>query len=228
MVEIMFRTSFCAVPAFSRVEPAITSAPTGTHTSRSASAASSEPSTHVMHPVSAPRLRAASSAPTTQGERPLALIPTTTSPSDTPNPSTARAPPGPSSSASSLGATRAATGTEKVGSHSIASSAASRPEVPAPAYTSLPPVTSLAATASTRVAIDAAAPATAAGTVASPAFISSTSSSVERPFRSAPAASRASVPSSSKAAMVSQCMQTTGDWSIPFFGTDGRKAARSG
>ncbi len=34
IVETMFRTSFWAVPAFSRVDPAITSAPTGTHTSQ--------------------------------------------------------------------------------------------------------------------------------------------------------------------------------------------------
>jgi hypothetical protein len=32
MVEIVFSTSFCAVPAFMRVEPAITSGPTTTVT----------------------------------------------------------------------------------------------------------------------------------------------------------------------------------------------------
>ena len=40
-VEIVLRTSFCAVPAFSRVEPAITSGPTTTATSCSARAAAS-------------------------------------------------------------------------------------------------------------------------------------------------------------------------------------------
>jgi hypothetical protein len=133
IVEIVFSTSFCAVPAFSRVEPAITSAPTGTHTSRSASFASSDPSTHVTQPVNAPRERAASSAPTTHGDRPLALTATTASASDTPSASIARAPPVRSSSASSLGATTAVTGTENVGSHSTASRAARCPEVPAPA-----------------------------------------------------------------------------------------------
>ena len=60
------------------------------------------------------------------------------------------------------------------------------------------------------------APATAAGTVASSAFISSTSSAVERRSRSAPAASRASVPSWSNAVIARQCTQTRGRWSIPF------------
>ena len=88
----MFRTSFWAVPAFSRVDPAITSAPTGTHTSWSATAASSEPATQTMQPVSAPRERADSSAATTKGERPLALMPTTASPAPTPAVSTAAEP----------------------------------------------------------------------------------------------------------------------------------------
>jgi hypothetical protein len=35
-VEKALRTSFCAVPAFSRVEPEMTSAPTGTSTAISA------------------------------------------------------------------------------------------------------------------------------------------------------------------------------------------------
>ena len=65
IVEIMFRTSFWAVPAFSRVEPARNSAPTGTHTTSSASSASSDPSTQTMQPVSASRVRAASRAPRT-------------------------------------------------------------------------------------------------------------------------------------------------------------------
>ena len=43
IVEIMLRTSFCAVPALRRVEPAMTSGPTGTRISWSASSASSEP-----------------------------------------------------------------------------------------------------------------------------------------------------------------------------------------
>ncbi len=45
IVEIMFSTSFCAVPALRRVEPARISAPTATAISWSASRASSEPRT---------------------------------------------------------------------------------------------------------------------------------------------------------------------------------------
>ena len=45
-VEIVFRTSFCAVPAFIRVEPAITSGPTTATTSWSASRPSSESREH--------------------------------------------------------------------------------------------------------------------------------------------------------------------------------------
>ena len=65
IVEIMLSTSFCAVPAFSRVEPAITSAPTTTAISCSASRPSSEPSTETTATVSAPARAASASAPRT-------------------------------------------------------------------------------------------------------------------------------------------------------------------
>jgi hypothetical protein len=104
IVEIMFRTSFWAVPAFSRVEPASTSGPTGTQISRSASAASSEPSTQTRQAVRAPADRAASRAPRTYEDRPLALMPTTASAAVTPSPCTSRVPPSASSSAASRSA----------------------------------------------------------------------------------------------------------------------------
>ena len=58
-VEIVFRSSFCAVPAFILVEPAITSGPTTTATSCSASRPSSESSAQTSATVSAPVRRAA-------------------------------------------------------------------------------------------------------------------------------------------------------------------------
>ena len=82
----MFSTSFCAVPAFRRVEPAITSAPTGdADLTVGERRRARSPRRRRRTPVSAPVARAASSAPTTQGERPLALIPTTASASVTPS-----------------------------------------------------------------------------------------------------------------------------------------------
>ena len=176
------------------------------------------PVTQTMQPVSAPRERADSSAATTKGERPLALMPTTASPAPTPAVSTAAEPAAASSSSASSSRRRGARVT------SIRTSARTRRRrAPRGGRTSLPrrrrgghrPGAARRcrrrAARSTRDA-----PATDGATVASPAFMSSTSSSVVRRSRSAPAASRASVPSSSKAVMVSQCMQTIGDWSIPF------------
>ena len=78
-VEIVLRTSFCAVPAFSRVEPARNSGPTTTTISWSTSAASGESGADTTAPVSAPAAAAASIAPTTNGVRPLALMPSTAS-----------------------------------------------------------------------------------------------------------------------------------------------------
>ena len=73
------RTSFWAVPAFSRVEPARNSGPTMTTISWSTSSASGESGADTTAPVSAPAAAAASTAPTTNGVRPLALMPSTTS-----------------------------------------------------------------------------------------------------------------------------------------------------
>ena len=54
IVESWLRTSFCAVPAFRRVEPATNSGPTTTAISWSASAASSDPGADTSATVSAP------------------------------------------------------------------------------------------------------------------------------------------------------------------------------
>src|SRR5207248_1785481 len=64
-VEIVFRTSFCAVPAFRRVEPATNSGPTTTASSCSQVRASSESRTETTQAVRAPAAAAASSAPIT-------------------------------------------------------------------------------------------------------------------------------------------------------------------
>ena len=78
-VENAFRTSFCAVPALSRVEPEIASGPAGTSIARSARRASSEPSAQTIAPQHAPAARAASRPPSAYGVRPLAETATTTS-----------------------------------------------------------------------------------------------------------------------------------------------------
>ena len=64
-VEIVLRTSFCAVPAFRRVEPATNSGPTTTRISCSAMRASSDSGAETTQTVSAPAAAAAASAPTT-------------------------------------------------------------------------------------------------------------------------------------------------------------------
>ena len=107
-VEIVFRTSFCAVPALSRVEPATNSGPTTTASSWSADARELRSRSATRRDASA-RLaaRRASSAPSTKGVRPLALTPTTASAAETPSSSTARRPAAASSSAASRSADEA-------------------------------------------------------------------------------------------------------------------------
>ena len=62
-VEIVFRTSFCAVPAFIRVEPAITSGPTTTVDGvLDGGGERRDPGTQTTPTVSAPAARAAASA----------------------------------------------------------------------------------------------------------------------------------------------------------------------
>src|SRR5439155_12668339 len=92
IVEIAFSTSFCAVPALRRVDPARTSGPTTTATSCSAIPASPDSRTATTHAVSAPASAAARTAPMTYGLRPLALIPTTASASPTARDAMSRAP----------------------------------------------------------------------------------------------------------------------------------------
>ena len=143
IVEIVLSTSFCAVPAFSRVEPARNSGPTTTAISCSTSRPSSESGTATMHAVTAPACAAASSAPSTYGVRPLALTPTTASRCPTPSARVSSAPdrrsssatPSSSGDASSPPATSATTlpgSVANVDSHSAASSAAINPDEPAP------------------------------------------------------------------------------------------------
>ena len=64
-VEIMFRTSFWAVPAFILVLPVTNSGPTTTTTGTSAAAATGEFSLQVMQPVRRPFSRAVFNAPIT-------------------------------------------------------------------------------------------------------------------------------------------------------------------
>ena len=78
-VENMFKTSFVAVPALSRVEPLSTSGPTTGCIKRSTRESNSESVLHVRPMVVAPTARAYSTAPSTYGVRPLAAMPTTTS-----------------------------------------------------------------------------------------------------------------------------------------------------
>ena len=142
-VESMFRTSFWAVPALSRVEPVTTSGPTSTSMARSAAALRADPGLQTTATAKAPRSRAAPSAPRTYGVDPLAARPTTTSRSPAPARCTARAPARASSSAPSTARRRATSppamvpctcsgGEEKVGGHSDASRTPRRPLVPAP------------------------------------------------------------------------------------------------
>ena len=58
-VESMLRTSFVAVPALRRLEPARISGPTSTTIGTATASASAEPGTHVTHDVNTPRARAA-------------------------------------------------------------------------------------------------------------------------------------------------------------------------
>src|SRR5438132_3171163 len=82
VVESMLRTSFVAVPAFIRLDPAMTSGPTSTTMAMSAARASAESGVHVIAMVAAAwrSLFAPSIASTTYGARPLAEIPNTTAP----------------------------------------------------------------------------------------------------------------------------------------------------
>lgn len=143
IVENMLSTSFCAVPALSRVEPLITSGPTSTSIACSAAALSGVPVLHDSPTVSAPSARARRTAASTYGVRPLEATPTTVSSGPIPAASTSAAPASSSSSAPSQGETIAlrppamiaktcSGGVEKVGGHSEASSTPSRPGVPAP------------------------------------------------------------------------------------------------
>src|SRR6266508_5444782 len=141
-VEIVLRTSFCAVPAFIRVDPAITSGPTTMRISCSTADPSGESGTQTMPAVTAPAAAARSTAPRTYGVRPLADSATTASSAPIPIASMSASPPSRSSSAASCAVATASTppattaitwsAAENVGPHSAASTAASRPDEPAP------------------------------------------------------------------------------------------------
>ena len=83
-VEIMFNTSFCAVPAFIRVEPVIASGPTTGTIAISTDLVSADSGLHTIAAVKQPIDRAYSTAPIVYGVRPEAAIPTTASPAATP------------------------------------------------------------------------------------------------------------------------------------------------
>ena len=78
-VVSVLSTSFVAVPALSRVEPASTSGPTASAMTMPARRAATT-GLHVTSTVARPARRATRRAPRTNGVTPLAAIPTTTSP----------------------------------------------------------------------------------------------------------------------------------------------------
>ncbi len=78
-VVSMLRTIFVAVPAFSRVEPAITSGPTAGAIVRSTKVCSSVRGSQVTNTIFEPARRARVSAPRTNCVIPLADTPMTTS-----------------------------------------------------------------------------------------------------------------------------------------------------
>src|SRR5260370_8867498 len=75
----MFSAAFWAVPALSRVEPAITSGPASTSMAMSAAAPSGDPGAQLSPTTRAPARRASATAASTYAVRPLALTPTTAS-----------------------------------------------------------------------------------------------------------------------------------------------------
>ncbi len=75
----MFSTILVAVPALSRVEPAMTSGPTAGAIVRSTKVWSSVPGKQVTKMIRAPAWRARVRPPRTNGVMPLADTPTTTS-----------------------------------------------------------------------------------------------------------------------------------------------------
>src|ERR1051326_1528908 len=142
-VLMMFSATFVAVPAFKRVEPVKISGPTARSIPRWTSTLSSRAALQVSKIVFAPNDFARRSAPSTNGVRPLAVIPTTTSASLTPRRSIASAPLLVSSSAPSTlrwsavapPAIMPCTNSGEapnVGGISLASSTPRRPLVPAP------------------------------------------------------------------------------------------------
>ncbi len=144
VVLIMLSTSFCAVPAFSRVEPVSTSGPVTTAMAWSARSRMGAGSLLEMAIVNAPRSRAACRAAMTYGVAPLAATPTKASFSPASTSDTSQRARSGSSSAPSMLIVSAPSPpamsaltrrgeTLKVGTHSTASSMASRPLVPAPA-----------------------------------------------------------------------------------------------
>ena len=79
----MLSTIFCAVPAFSRVDPPAISGPTTSSIATSSARESAAPALQLMPTVAAPTRRASETAATTYGVRPDAEMPTTQSCSST-------------------------------------------------------------------------------------------------------------------------------------------------
>ncbi len=139
----MFKTIFCEVPAFNRVDPVKTSAPTPTAIANFAKRANGISRLAITATVNAPRPRANFIAPKTYGVVPLAAIPTTTSFRPNFNRRKSRAPFAPESSAPStapvtarrppaIKATNRPREIPNVGAHSAASKTAILPLDPAP------------------------------------------------------------------------------------------------
>ena len=123
------------MPAFSRVEPAITSGPVSTSIATSTPRAMRDFGLHVTATVNVPRAVASSSAPRTNAVRPLAVTPTAASPGRSEALRAASWPRMRSSSwpgSSAVCAWTVPSATPNVAGHSAASMAAISPLVPAP------------------------------------------------------------------------------------------------
>ena len=79
VVEMRLTASFCAVPAFRRVEPVSTSGPVSSRTARAPTSSSGVPGLFAIPQVRQPRRRACRTPSTTNGVVPLAASPTTVS-----------------------------------------------------------------------------------------------------------------------------------------------------
>ena len=189
-VVSMLSTILVAVPAFSRVEPAMTSGPTAGEMTMSTKVCSSVPGQQVRKTILTPFRRARVSAPRTNCVIPLAEMPTSTSLRVGCRRATARAPSSKLSSTPACDRKNAARppamiawtrciGVLNVGPISAASRTPSRPLVPAPTKIRRPPLWSEAVMRSEAVAMRAFSRATAVRILRSSRSIRSIMSSVD-------------------------------------------------